>query len=108
MSGARKSERLLLGPYPAGSQKFGDVCCEAYTTLIGKVIALYRSIRNELFNPDLSPADRALQVADSLDVPGEEPGVMRGPRDDGDAEPAAASEGETDESASHGDDDAPF
>ena len=33
---------------------------------------------------------------------------MRGPRDDGDAEPAAASEGETDESASHGDDDAPF
>eukprot|EP00439_Symbiodinium_sp_Y106_P035929 s7021_g4.t1 len=73
-----------------------------------KVLALYRSIRNELFNPDLSPADRVLQVADSMDVPGEEPGVMRGPRDDGDAEPAAASEGETDESASQGDNDAPF
>ena len=104
-----RMERLLLGHHiQPGVKSMMTYSREAYTTLTGKVLALYRSIRNEVFNPDLSPADRVLQVADALDVPGEEPGVVRGPRDDGDAEPAAASEGETDDSASRGGDDAPF
>ena len=39
---------------------------EAYTSLVGKVLAIYRSIRSGAFDPDLDPASRVRQVADAL------------------------------------------
>ena len=38
---------------------------EAYTSLMGKVLAIYRSIRSGAFNPDLDAALRVLQVANA-------------------------------------------
>ena len=40
---------------------------EAYTSLAGKVLALYRTIRSGAFDPDLDPASRVMQVADALE-----------------------------------------
>jgi len=39
---------------------------EAYTSLAGKTLAIYRTIRSGAFDPDLDPASRIRQMADAL------------------------------------------
>ena len=67
-----------------------------------------RPIRVGAFNPDLAPADRVLQVADTLAVAEEGQGSGSGARDEAVGEPMAGSEGESENSVSHGEDDGPF
>ena len=52
-----KAERLLLGHHVQPSVKsMLTYSREDYTSLAGKVLALYRTIRSGAFDPDLDPA----------------------------------------------------
>eukprot|EP00439_Symbiodinium_sp_Y106_P055703 s6015_g7.t1 len=104
-----KNERLLLGHHIApGVKSMVTYSREGYTSLIGKVLALYRSIRCGMFNPDLQPAARVLQVADSLTAGGD--GIAAGPEvpDEGAVEPIGGSDNESGGTATGDEDAAPF
>ncbi|CAE7032457.1 unnamed protein product [Symbiodinium sp. CCMP2592] len=95
-----KGERLLLGHHIVpGVKSMVTYSREAYTSLIGKLLALYRSIRSGAFQPDLAPADRVLQVADALAAAEEGQGLGTGARDEAAAEQLAGFEGESEDSA---------
>ena len=89
-----KGERLLLGHHvQAGVKSMLTYSREAYTSLAGKVLALYRSIRRGDFDPDLDPAARVLQVADALvDDEGDQGAEYPAP-----GEPEAQDDGDDDE-----------
>ena len=104
-----KNERLLLGHHIApGVKSMVTYSREGYTSLIGKVLALYRSIRCGMFNPDLQPAARVLQVADSLTAGGD--GTAVGPEgpDEVAAEPMGGSDNESGGTATGDEDAAPL
>ncbi|CAE7721835.1 unnamed protein product [Symbiodinium sp. CCMP2592] len=103
-----KGERLLLGHHIVpGVKSMVTYSREAYTSLIGKLLALYRSIRSGAFQPDLAPADRVLQVADAL-AAAEEGQGLAGARDEAAAEQLAGFEGESEDSADDAEADGPF
>ncbi|CAE7237184.1 unnamed protein product [Symbiodinium sp. CCMP2592] len=104
-----KGERLLLGHHIVpGVKSMVTYSREAYTSLIGKLLALYRSIRSGAFQPDLAPADRVLQVADALAAAEEGQGLGAGARDEAAAEQLAGFEGESEDSADDAEADGPF
>ncbi|CAE7230241.1 unnamed protein product [Symbiodinium sp. CCMP2592] len=104
-----KGERLLLGHHIVpGVKSMVTYSREAYTSLIGKLLALYRSIRSGAFQPDLAPADRVLQVADALAAAEEGQGLGTGARDEAAAEQLAGFEGESEDSADDAEADGPF
>ena len=81
---------------------------EAYTSLAGKVLAIYRTIRSGAFDPDLDPASRVRQMADALvidDDPRSSGGLAR---DEPAVEPVIRSDDESGESGSEGEPVGPF
>ena len=95
-------------PYCSWSQKYGYLKREGYTSLIGKVLALYRSIRCGMFNPDLQPAARVLQVADSLTAGGDVTAAGPEVPDEVVVEPMGGSDNESGGTATGDEDAAPF
>lgn len=98
-----KAERLLLGHHiQPGVKSMVTYSREAYTSLMGKVLAIYRSIRSGAFNPDLDAALRVLQVANALiSSEGRPEEVTAGP-DEFIAEPLGDSDGSASDGAETG------
>ena len=104
-----KNERLLLGHHIApGVKSMVTYSREGDTSLIGKVLALYRSIRSGIFNPDLQPAARVLQVADSLTAGGDVTAAGPEVPDEVVVEPMGGSDNESGGTATGDEDAAPF
>ena len=103
-----KAERLLLGHHVQPSVKsMLTYSREAYTSLAGKVLALYRTIRSGAFDPDLDPASRVRQVADSL-IDEEIAARVELQPEEVVAEQIDASDEDSAESEADGEDPAPF
>ena len=68
-----KAEHLLLGHHlKPGSKSMVTYSRGAYTSLAGKVSAMFRTMQDDRFQPDLDPASRVLQIADNLALRGPE------------------------------------
>ena len=79
-----KSDRRLLGHHVDPKDRSMLVySIEAYTTLYGRVSAMFESIRSLAFNPDLKAASRVVAVAE---------GLLHGPDPDQAAFPSEARE----------------
>ncbi|CAE7224910.1 unnamed protein product [Symbiodinium natans] len=102
-------ERLLLGHHVLPKVKsMVTYSREAYTSLAGKVLALYRTIRSGAFDPDLDPASRVMQVADALEKGVQSASTEGGRRQVSGLEPPVELEADSDGSASEPEEPEPF
>lgn len=62
------TERRQLGHHmKPGTKSILTYSREAYTTLYGKVLAMFKTIRNGSFDPDLAAVDRLVQTSNNVD-----------------------------------------